>query len=290
VRLRREFNLLRDLGTRLPGPVAETIPRPLYYGLCWGNVTGIFTAMPGSALWERVSRDFTWGGGARVRAALLRTASWLLPVQLATMSRRSPESMTTLSRPLVNVRRVHRFSPLGQQLLESVIEELAALPPEALPCVCEHGDFWMGNALARRNSLAIVDWEDGELAGLPFLDLFMLLHTTAVLRRNQEMRGSRMLSAYVESHFEATWVSDVARALLAQYAAALGLTRDAAHPLFPLLLARLATREHDAVGASGRLDGFWRDCLEVFAERRSQFLWLGEIPTARGDRDEGALE
>jgi len=128
------------------------------------------------------------------------------------------------------------------------------------------------------------------MGGSPFMDLFMLLHTTAVLRRNQSMRVSRMLDAYSESHFEATWVSDVARPLLALYAASLGLTRDAAHPLFPVLLARLATREHDAVGASGKLDHFWRDCIEILAERRSQFLWLGEIPTARGETDEGALE
>ena len=289
-RLRREINILRDLQRIVPGTIAAEIPRPLFYGLCWGNVTGITSALSGDVLWDQVGRDFTWGTGGRVRRVLVRTASGLLPLHQATLRPRTPESLAALARPVHAARRVHRFSPVAIHLLDSVVSELAGLNPAELPTVCEHGDFWMGNTLVNGEGFGVIDWEDGEIEGIPFMDLFMLIHTSAVLRRNQERRIPRLLDAYVESHFEATWVSDVARALLAQYAASLGLTRDAAHPLFPLLLARLSTREHDALGASGTLDRFWRDAIELFAERRSQFLWLGEIPTARGELDEGALE
>jgi hypothetical protein len=48
-----------------------------------------------------------------------------------------------------------------------------------------------------------------------------------------------------------------------------------------VLLARLAVREFAYAGGSVRLDELWRDCLEIFAERRSQFGWLDEIPLYR---------
>lgn len=225
-----------------------------------------------------------------MRAAVLRAASWLLPFHEATLAPRPPESLAALARPIYAARRVHRFSPLAHQVLDSVLDELTALTARDLPCVCEHGDFSLRNTLVDGPALAVVDWAEGDLHGAPFMDLFHLFTMAAVFRRNQSMRLTRLVDAYTESHYEATWVSDVARGVFAHYAQALGLTRDAAHPLFPVLLARLATREHDALGVSGGFDRFWRDAIEIFAERRSQFLWLGEIPTARGERDEGALE
>lgn len=288
-RLREEHDLLAGLHARLDPALRAAVPQPLFYGLCWGERVHVQRALPGRPLWELIGQSHTWGSGGRIRPHLVLCGSWILALHSATRGRPRPLATfrgpggAPLAEPLERVRRAHSLSPLGRELVSQVEAELREAGDMELPTVCEHGDFWMGNVLVRGDRLGVVDWEDARPDGLPLMDLFMLLHAAAVLRRNPTLELGRILRDYEGTHFGDTWVLDVARPALAQYARSLGLCQEAARPLFPLFLARLATHEHRLTGRSGYLDRMWCACLEAFAERRTQFRWLDEIP-ARGGR------
>lgn len=287
-RLREEHDILATLQRKLDPAFRASVPEPLYYGLCWGERVHLQRALPGRPLWELIGQCHTWGSGGRIRPKLVTCASWILSLHAATRGRPRPLATfrgpggAPLAEPLERVRRAHALSPLGRELVSQVEAELREAAETEVPGVCEHGDFWMGNVLVHGEGLAVVDWEDARAEGLPYMDLFMLLHAAAVLRRNPTLELGRVLRDYEGTHFGDTWVLDVARPALGQYAEALGLRQELARTLFPLFLARLATHEHRLTGRSGYLDRMWCACLEAFAERRTQFRWLDEIPTRTG--------
>jgi hypothetical protein len=135
--------------------------------------------------------------------------------------------------------------------LRAMIGEVAALDP--FPCVVQHGDPGPWNILARRDgSVALLDWENGELLGIPLWDLAYFARSFAALIVRR--RGSRDRLEESFHLFRDRELRLVFGAWAGGYADALELPRSLVPPLVHLSLVYQALKEATRLprGEAGR--------------------------------------
>jgi hypothetical protein len=157
----------------------------------------------------------------------------------------------------------------GRQILATLTD---------LPIVCEHRDCSPWNVLhADDGSLAVVDWESSEPAGLPGLDLVYFL-TYAALFVEQTMDTGGAAETYARTLDPRSTVGVVVRACEESYCARLGLDP---HQLRPLRLlcwvvhsrSEYGQLEQDALGPPTR---------DALAGSLFLSLWRQELKRSRG--------
>ncbi len=120
---------------------------------------------------------------------------------------------------------------------------LLASCDERLPLVVWHGDVAPQNLIVRDDGqVAMLDWENGELAGMPLWDLFHFLLTYAVWSSRRRRVLSRLDA--VRRHFvHRSQLTDAFAGYVDHYRRSIGLPAGAVRPLFWTYLAVQALRE-----------------------------------------------
>jgi len=210
--LGREAEALRALAAARPGGVPG-VPRVHQVRTAPDRFTVVETPMAGAPLWS-VLRP------SRYRSLALRATDWLgdLAAAAGTPVRSSPARVVEPA--------LERFGRLfggvaEPGLLRETRQVLAALPP--LPVVPEQRDFSPWNLfVAADGTLAVLDWESAEPAGLPALDLIYFLAYLAFFH-DGAIKSGNLLDSYRTAQDPSTFTGQVQQECLARYGASLGI-------------------------------------------------------------------
>ena len=157
-------------------------------------------------------------------------------------------------------------------MLREALDTLESIGP--LPLVCEQRDFAPWNLLCTAEGrLAVLDWESAEIRGLPALDLlYFFAYAGFVL--DGAFASGRFEASYRATHDASTRTGAVARACLAAYAEAVGVSATAIRPLRLLCWMLHARSEYRRFTAEEDPGGPTVDAL-----RRHLFfrLWQTEV-------------
>lgn len=159
----------------------------------------------------------------------LKATDWL--VDLATLRQPSPSASqrARIVEPALSDF-ADSFGPiLDVGMVRETREILTTLGP--LPVVCEQRDFSPWNVfLAPDGTLAVLDWESSECAGLPAMDLIYFLSYLALF-----LDGAMMSGGYRQSYRTgldpSTFTGSVRQECLSRYASQTGIDRSVLRPL-----------------------------------------------------------
>jgi hypothetical protein len=152
--------------------------------------------------------------------------------------------------------------------LAAQIDTLARLD-RPLPIVLQHGDPGAWNAVVSAGErLVFLDWEAGELQGMPLWDLFYFARSYAVIagRRRGERRRLRSVAR--------GWFEDGALAArfgsaVEHYCARVGVPAGAVEPLFHTCWMHRALKEATRLQPDALSRGHYRRLLALGIERRA---------------------
>jgi hypothetical protein len=139
---------------------------------------------------------------------------------------------------------------------------------EPLPAVVQHGDPGAWNAVVTHDRrLVFLDWEAGELAGMPLWDLFYFIRSYAVIagRRRGERRR---LHGVAGNWFEDGTLAARFGAAVARYRARVGIPAAAVEPLFHTCWMHRALKEATRLAPTALERGHYRRLLALGIERR----------------------
>ncbi len=152
--------------------------------------------------------------------------------------------------------------------LESAIATIGA-SPNAVPLVFQHGDPGTWNLLQREDgTVAFLDWENADPAGMPLWDLFYLLRSLAV-GAGRRSRTRRRLAAVDRYLFDESPLSDFFVGSIERYADRVGLDRSLIEPLFHACWMHQALKEATRVAPGRVRSAHYNRLLRRGLERRS---------------------
>lgn len=140
---------------------------------------------------------------------------------------------------------------------------------EPVPVVMQHGDPGAWNAVVTAaERLVFLDWEAGELEGMPLWDLFYFARSYAVLagRRSGERRRLR---AMARGWFEDGALAARLGAAVERYCARVGVPTAAIEPLFHTCWMHRALKEATRLQPDALARGHYRRLLALGIERRA---------------------
>ncbi len=219
--LTREATTLRAVQALRPGGV-QGVPRVLFCREHAGVLTLGETALPGLPIFTQLRRD-------NYRHLALAATAWL--ANLAGRSDPRPRTAwwDRLVEPVLTAFQESFGSVLDPGLLRETEGMLATLGD--LPIVCEHRDFSPWNVLVTADGgLAVLDWESGELRGLPALDLIYFLSYLGFFL-DGALASGRCRESYRASLNPSTLTGAVMAESLARYAGQVGLDPAGLRPL-----------------------------------------------------------
>ena len=199
-RLRHEYTQLCAVAA-LP-EVATTVPCPVAV-LESGDATILVQAAvqgtPLTVLMRRRVSSSAWVG-RDLRDAL----RWLAKLQASTRTGVRPAvDPAGLYGRLTQVLPGGSFRGFRDQVAETA-DRHASL---SLPVVRRHGDFWPGNLLRGRGSIAVVDWEHSDAEASPMDDLFFFLTAYGYAQPGRRWAQRSRVEA-----FQAAWLGEGALA------------------------------------------------------------------------------
>lgn len=263
--LAREATALRAVERALSDGDAGTAPRLIAFDDQATYPLLLETAISGKALSPAaIRRD-------RDRA-VDEVLAWLERLALATACRPKADDWydQLVVAPLRGLASAGGRDSELRTMVDRTIELAEPLRAARLPLVLVHGDLAHPNLLRQGDGrLGVLDWERGELAGLPAHDLFFFLAYAAMAASNGD--GGRLAGVRAAFFGPRPWAWRVAE----RYAERIGL--DPA--LLPTLLAVCSGR---AVAASGAPSPLARPATARDATARHMLLWrlaLDEAPT-----------
>jgi len=258
--VRREADVLEQVGTRgVPG-----VPRLLLRRECDGTPMIVETALSGRPLeglldagnlasWADRATDWlvALGRGGRVRPA----AYWREAIVEPSLARFEGAFAAVADPELLQA---------GAAIVRRIGD---------LPSVPEQRDFGPWNLLVGPDgALAVLDWESGEVEGLPALDLLYFLAYGSFSADRARSRDHRVAS-FVRSLEPSSATGSIRRKSVERYARALGLDPASIGPLRALvwLIHAHSDVRHAAADAGG--------APSADALRRSLFLalWTAEV-------------
>lgn len=241
--MEREAAFLTAIEQRRPGGF-DSIPRLVAFEAFRGHEILVQSAIAGSALDRATVRRSS-------RHACEAMLAWLIDVQTATrvVSEGDGGFERLIERELEGL---EEMFPHEERLIGRTRELVQPLALARLPRVLEHRDLSHPNLIMGPDGrIGVIDWEQGDLEGLPAADLFFFLRYVGMaLSGAPANEGStRVLD---RAFFERRgW----ARGPVSRYAQAMGLARDWLTPLFVATWMRqvhgLAQRVASSEGGSG---------------------------------------
>lgn len=229
-KLEREAERLREIqGCRPSG--FESIPRLVAFEAYGDRMILLETAMRGRAMDRGTVRR-------RTSQCCEATLDWIIEVQTATRLAVDPGGNAferLIERELLDVQAI---LPTERGFLERTRELVLPLSRANLPLVLEHGDLSHPNLLVGpQGRVAVVDWEQAELHGLPASDLFFFLAYVAMALRRARSSQEALLALDRAFFCRRGW----ARTYVHRYAQSVGLTPDTLTSLFIACWVRQVT-------------------------------------------------
>jgi aminoglycoside phosphotransferase len=251
--MEREAALLRDIEARRPGGF-DSIPRVVAFETFRGHGILVQTAITGSALDRATVRRSS-------RQACGATLAWMIDVQTAT--RLVPDGDDGFERLIEReLSGLKTIFPREERLIERTRELVRPLALARLPRVLEHRDLSHPNLiLGPGGRIGVIDWEQGELEGLPAADLFFFLRYVGMALSGARANEGSTRVLDLAFFGRRSW----ARGPVARYAGAMGLEHAWLTPLFVATWMRqvhgLAQRVASSEGGAGPEPGPTADWL-----------------------------
>ncbi len=173
--LAHEYGMITELRRRR-GPAGEAeLPRPLAAPVVQGWQVVVETMLPGRLFSSEVPMGdrFTL---AQAGQHLRLVRDWLVNWQRAahpTLPVLTPADVQALVvGPIMEMQRTIDLRPHELVFLDQIGQRAEALVGRRVPLGFVHGDLRPGNILADGSRLCVLDWQFGEMRGLPLLDWF----------------------------------------------------------------------------------------------------------------------
>ena len=261
--LAREARTLRAIAARGQGRM-QGLPRVLFCREQAGGAVALGqTALSGDSLYSRLRWD-------NYRELALKATDWLADLAGRPEPRPRADWWPRLVQPVLSEFSESPGGAVAPDFLAATTRLLDRLP--TLPLVVNHGDAGPENMLVdSRGELAMVDWEDGEVDGLPLLDLVFFL-TYLAFQLHDPWRTGRFREVYRATLDPTTPTGRVRAECLARYAERIGLDPAALHPLSVLQWVLRTRWEHQ--GLRGGAD---QPALEAFQRSLYLSLWQEEL-------------
>jgi hypothetical protein len=277
----REAAILAELATA-PAIVRDGSPRLVTQAEPWGLQALVETGLSGVPLGPKaVRRD--------PDAAVTRVLPWLAALA---RDRGSPASWPSAAdrldrlaeRPLAAFEAAVTLDAGERALVDATRASIATLRSVSLPDVIEHGDVSHPNLLVTPSGgLAVVDWELGELHGLPGHDLAGFVAYVAVASaaaRTPEAQGSAIARAIAEP---GGWLHATSGVYAADIGLDPGLMPDLAVVAWMRQVVGMVERLHD-----GQIRPVAPATVEWLRGHRAMAAWAAAV--ARRDRTQSGPE
>lgn len=224
-------------GLGMPRPIfCEPIDRWMVLGETW---------VPGRRCEDRFfSVRRGWWRRRAISRFLERAMAWAgefhRRTRIATLSMDRARLEADFRQPLLSFAgRPDVGAGLTGRLSAFATTKMERLEGRSWPVTAVHGDFDHGNILLDGDRMSVVDWEDCETAGNPFVDLAYLIFHLALVSDLSLNRHRRLETFFTPDG----WSHVLVRDLLARYAAAHGFEPELFFLALPLTVIQILTRE-----------------------------------------------
>jgi hypothetical protein len=257
-RLDSESRMLREMA-RLAPTAMEGAPRLLFQTTVWGSAVSAQSAVLGSDLREHV----------RARPELVdRVTTWMIEMANETRTpTRAGELEECLHGLLDRYRDLYDVPTDVERFLR---DQAGRLGVSDLRAVMQHGDPGPWNAVVTSDgTVAFLDWEAGELRGLPLWDLFYFLRSVSLIvspHRPWQSRRARTRRDLVRG----SAVGDVFAEHVRAYVDAVEIDPTLVEPLFHLCWVHRAVKQANRLSPSRRSTGTFHRLVIDGVERRDQ--------------------
>jgi hypothetical protein len=263
LRLENEHRILQELYTGAYVKQAS-FPKPLFFGYHNNLALLGLKAVEGNPFRIRTT--------AAPDCPIARDAAdWICRLGGSSAGRNkvsSAEVCRVLDELLQRFRRIYTLSPSENHFL---CEQINAIRDSrlAFPLVFQHGDPGTWNILvSRQENIVFIDWEAGELKGMPLWDLFYFMRSFAIwIERN---RGHRDSLKNMARHFLApSEVGKILIQLTEKYCSSIHLDKALVKPLFFLCWMHRALKESTRLRRESLPQGTFIKLLELFIEQHN---------------------
>jgi hypothetical protein len=248
--LAREYGIIRYLRDHGSDFVRATVPGPLFTTYIAEHLVGIESYLRGQPMDGLLRHTGMWMDGD-VRDYLDLAIDWLLRSQQETASQYGPlgedELRAHFIMPIIQLRELARLTTAEQNYLDRLVERLPALAEYPLALRFIHGDFQPGNILLTGSSIHVIDWEFGNLTGLPLMDVFSFVaRAYARCRGLEEIDGELedYIAAFEAVFFEGGSFAELTAEYVMRVCQALKIHPAWLRVLFPLFLVLESIKYH----------------------------------------------
>ena len=262
-RLENEYQVLARLG--MDGYVDQaSFPEPLFLGHHKGLALVALKAIHG--------RPFRTQTRATPDCPLARGAiEWITQLGTASATRTAASSADVgdvLRRMFDSFRNIYDLRAEEEEFLAEQVDVLSR-SGAVIPLVCQHGDPGTWNILVSGdgNRITMIDWEAGELEGMPLWDLLYFFRTYASWVSRQQGRGSGR-SAFGDVPMS-TELHSVLVDVVERYRAGVRLDRRLIKPLFYACWMHRALKEAARLTETSLQDGRYLGMLRMCIEQRN---------------------
>ncbi|CAN5480561.1 hypothetical protein BH23CHL10_BH23CHL10_10790 [soil metagenome] len=228
-----EYCLLQAV--RTGGDLVDRVPAPTAISRAGRRTLLVENAVPGVALERRDLHDTP--GGARSQAMRFILA-------LGAATRRSisgAEAADALDEVVVQFFRGYVVSPDEHRRIRALLTTIRR--SASFPIVMQHGDPGAWNLLRRPDGgITFLDWEAGELAGVPLWDLLHLQRSWS-LARSRRLRPSWQLASFHRAFLRQGGEARLIRGEIDEYVRGMEIDPTVVEPLFHLCWLARALKE-----------------------------------------------
>jgi hypothetical protein len=286
--------------------VLEDAPKPLALGRVGRQLVLALSPMPGTPMTARYYAAGHTSSPRRVARDFAAAGRWLTRFQQETVHGHVTLDSGSTERFVVDVIDRYReqigWSAEEERLFRGVVQRAADLRGTTIPLVGVHGDFWMGNLLVGHGQVrSVVDWEQAQVTGLPFRDIFKFATSYGLYLDRAYPGGDGTvpghpgwksardtwraygdwanLTGFGYSYFGRGWFPQLVQRHIAKHFASLGIPPQISSVFFPLFLAEQAMTLDDPAfrdgyraaltGLGNELEGTWLFKFKDSASRRS---------------------
>ena len=240
----REFRNYSAIYARAGGS-GLSMPRPLFCAPVGSHVVLCETVVPGRRCEDRyfsVRRE--WWRRRAIERFLGQAVTWAREFHLRTRVGAPAVDRSALDaefiRPLADFADRPQVDRGTRSRLAAFADRLPRLIGMRRPVTAVHGDFDHGNILLEKDQISVVDWEDCEPEGDPFVDLaYLIFHLALVSDLSADRR--RRLRAFFDPR---SWSFELTRRVLDDYATALDLDPALFWLALPGTVVEILTRDY----------------------------------------------
>ncbi len=283
LRIVKEQQILQRLQSCRP-TLAKTVPQVYFTGNIGGSWVIVESILDGSPMVIQLSTQGT-PDLEEAEKNIKHVASWLSRLSDSTyqddlFSQRELEKRGNET--------IEAFEALFQMNSDerAFIQGIKRILPKIASqggCV-QHGDFCRQNVLVSghkgEQSLAIIDWTDGQLLGFPMHDLFFFTTAYYLQARNRSGMES-FLQAFDHTFFQSTDYSSIVKRTILDHGSSKSVGQDAFLSLFAIFLMNQSLFEHHKMSRYGLQGGLPRFTLHLamanqknFREALKEQVWI----------------